>query len=92
MAFACNSMRHHHNKKVHEGVEFCCDICGKDFAFKKGLRRHIITVHEGKKDFECNKCDHKFTQKNNLKCHIEEVHENKRRLKNVNKDLQAKKS
>ena len=31
------------------GVEFCCDICGKDFAFKRGLRRHIGNVHEVKK-------------------------------------------
>ena len=53
MAFACNSLRHHHNQKVHEGVEFHCDACGKDFAFKKGLQRNMLTVHEGKKDFEC---------------------------------------
>ena len=37
VAFQCNSTRHHHNQKVHEAVEFLCDICGKDFAFKKGL-------------------------------------------------------
>jgi hypothetical protein len=36
-----------HNQKVHEGVEFCCDICGKDFALKKVLRRHISTFHKG---------------------------------------------
>ena len=90
MAFACNSTRYYHNRTIHEGLDFHCDICGKDFAFKKVLRRHILTVHEGKKDFECNKCGHKFTQKNNLKCHIEEVHENKRRVKNVNKDLRTK--
>ena len=51
----------------------------------------MLTVHEGKKDFECKMCDHKFTIKTNLKCHIEEVHENKRRMKNVNKDLQTEK-
>jgi len=46
MAFGCNSERYHHNLKVHEGVEFRCHICGKDFAYKKGLRRHIRNVHE----------------------------------------------
>ena len=25
---------------------WCCDICGKDFANKRGLRRHIGNVHE----------------------------------------------
>ena len=34
------------NQKVHEGVEFSCDKCGKDFAFKKGLRRHISKFHK----------------------------------------------
>ena len=52
MAFACNSMRYHHNQKVHEGIEFRCHICGKDFAFKKGLRRHIRNVHEVGKGLE----------------------------------------
>jgi len=46
MAFGCNSERYHHNLKIHEGVEFRCHICGKDFAYKKGLRRHIRNVHE----------------------------------------------
>jgi hypothetical protein len=30
-------------------LEFHCDICGKDFAFKRGLRRHIGNVHEVRK-------------------------------------------
>jgi len=47
MRFSCNAMRYHHNQKVHEGVEFRCHICGKDFSFKKGLRRHIKNVHDG---------------------------------------------
>ena len=45
-AFAGNSARYHHNKKVHEGVEFHCQICGKNFAYKKGLQRHKVNVHK----------------------------------------------
>ena len=31
------------NKFIH------CDICGKDFAFNRGLQRHIGNVHEVRK-------------------------------------------
>ena len=27
-------------------LSWCCDICGKDFADKRALRRHIGSVHE----------------------------------------------
>ena len=39
------STRYHRNQKIHEGIEFRCDICGKDFVFKRGLQRHIGNVH-----------------------------------------------
>jgi len=52
MRFDCNSARYHHILKIHEGVEFRCHFCGKDFAYKKGLRRHIRNVHEVVKGLE----------------------------------------
>ena len=33
---------------------FSCEICHYGFASKKDVKRHIKTVHEGKKPFKCN--------------------------------------
>ena len=30
---------------IENELEFHCDKCGKDFAFKRGLQRHIGNVH-----------------------------------------------
>ena len=42
---------------------FQCDIC-KHFVKSKGnLKRHMNSVHAGKKPFECIICSARFTQK-----------------------------
>ena len=35
-----------YNLKVQEAVSHNCPYCGKGFAYKKGLRRHIRNMHE----------------------------------------------
>ena len=37
---------------VHKGIEFRCDICGKDCVYKRGLQRHKGNVHEVRKGFK----------------------------------------
>ena len=38
-------------------------------------KRHVTSVHEGKKPFKCDICDAKFDEKSKLKKHITSVHE-----------------
>ena len=40
-----------------------CDICKSVFKTKETLKRHIQTVHEGKKPFTCKICDTSFAKK-----------------------------
>ena len=51
-----------------------CDKFGKDFASKKGLWRHISTVHEGNKPQDCDACEKSFAEKTNLESHKATVH------------------
>ena len=47
----------------------------KSFSEAGGLKRHIHTVHEGRKDFKCEPCDKSFSQAGILKRHSYTVHE-----------------
>ena len=45
-----------------------CDMCKR--YIKGNLKRHIETVHEGKKPYQCSMCDKKVSRKVHLKKHI----------------------
>ena len=45
---------------------------------KVTFRRHIETVHEGKKPYNCSICDSNFSSKGDLRRHIEAVHKEKK--------------
>ena len=51
-----------------------CDICDTSFGQKGDFNRHVLTVHEGKKQFKCDICDANFGQKNQLNQHVASVH------------------
>ena len=55
----------HEEKKV-----FSCGICQKTYSDNKGVKRHIETFHEGKKNqknHKCEVCDHCFSSSRDLK-------------------------
>ena len=52
----------------------------QDFASGQ-LKRHIASVHEGKKPFKCSVCDYKCSEGGQLKRHISSVHERERPFK-----------
>ena len=66
----------HEEKKV-----FSCGICQKTYSDNKGVKRHIETFHEGKKNqknHKCEVCDRGFSSNKDLKRHYECVHEKKK--------------
>ena len=67
-----------HIEAVHDGnipKPYQCQICDSKFCFPSLLKRHIRSVHEGKRPFHCNLCISAFYEKTKLKEHIEAVHE-----------------
>ena len=50
------------------------EICNTNFAQKSTLNTHVLTVHEGKKQFKCAICDATFGKKSTLYNHVETAH------------------
>lgn len=77
--FVCSScgadfkMKQHldyHNNVVHlELQHFECDLCGKIFFRKHGLRTHAM-MHLGERRYRCNVCPAKFSIKAGLNRHL----------------------
>ena len=38
-----------------------CFSCEKSFSYARYLTKHILTVHEGRKEYECESCSKSFT-------------------------------
>ena len=76
-----NKYVHTYIKSVREGQKFKFSICDFSFHQSGDLKRHIATVHEGKKPFKCSICDSSFTRSGSLKTHISTVHERQKSFK-----------
>lgn len=64
----------------HEGKTLWkCEICGKDFPFKSGGKRHVETMHFETPGFECEVCGKILKNKNSYQNHISIIHGIKRR-------------
>ena len=47
-----------------------CGTCGTAFRWASDLKRHISTVHEGKKPHVCETCGRAFAKPSHLRRHI----------------------
>ena len=70
-----------HVRMVHEGQKMIrkpriCDLCGVTFA--SNLKRHILVVHKGHRDYTCSTCGKDFTHDQSMKKHVMGVHEGQR--------------
>ena len=51
-----------------------CTICGKKYASKQVLKKHIETMHNGVR-YRCNECSYLSSDKANLRRHVLTLHE-----------------
>jgi hypothetical protein len=61
-----------------KNTKFICTFCNRAFLAKGSLKRHIKSVHEGKRPQKCNKCELRFVKMTDLNRHLESVHEKKK--------------
>ncbi|KAF6018205.1 hypothetical protein EB796_023498 [Bugula neritina] len=66
MTSSPKNLRRH--KRLHEGSQYRCHICGKMFGEAGNMKRHILHVHNSQHVPKrmCPHCNKEFTTKNNL--------------------------
>ncbi|XP_026684861.1 gastrula zinc finger protein xFG20-1-like [Diaphorina citri] len=53
---------------------FACDVCGKEYKYKRGLYRHKKFECGQEPKYQCPHCPHRAKHKANLKTHIAVKH------------------
>ena len=48
-----------------------CEYCEKTFSQARNIKRHIMVVHDGRKDFKCGDCQQSFGSKQVLERHCQ---------------------
>ena len=77
-----NLIWHLRDHKKPKGIKgFKCTQCGKNYADKIILSRHIASVHEHEKNHMCSKCGMKFSCSQTLKKHSQVVHDGIKKFK-----------
>ena len=74
----------HYRQRDPEHKPYQCDICGLKYAWKKGLKRHVETIHNPEKKqgekvpATCEICHKAFSCKGNMARHLKEHQSNSR--------------
>ena len=73
-------LRHHVkntqcDRPVEERAKFKCNMCEKTFVSKKGLRDHVLYIHNQENPYKCEQCEYQTYNKSNLRMHVKRVHE-----------------
>jgi KRAB domain-containing zinc finger protein len=55
--------------KTEQKVQYECPTCNGSFTKKWHLKKHIESIHEGKKPYSCTLCEKSFSQSSNLNRH-----------------------
>ncbi|XP_044269028.1 zinc finger protein 429-like isoform X28 [Tribolium madens] len=65
-----------HKQIAHEGLRFVCELCCKEYKYKKDFERHVKQhdPNHVKIKLPCPHCFKLFTRKYELKRHIDNVH------------------
>ncbi|XP_053674246.1 transcription factor grauzone-like [Anopheles nili] len=72
LCFEIHQNMKEHIQNKHQERQFCCDVCGKKFPFKKRLTVHMKKMHV-EKDIICDQCQKPFT-KYTIEDHKRSVH------------------
>ena len=64
-----------------ERNNFKCEICGYSCSRKADLKKHVASVHDGKKLFKCEICDYSCSKKSYLEKHVASDHDVKKTFK-----------
>ena len=66
-----------HVQRIHEKKDMSvkCELCGKMFANRNGMKTHIRFVHQKIRKFSCEKCAFQTTNSASLRQHTQQVHE-----------------
>ncbi|XP_041968146.1 zinc finger protein 287-like isoform X2 [Aricia agestis] len=63
-----------HNKSMHTGGNYPCEICKKVYTTHQKHKNHVDTVHRMIKRFKCPKCSERFSEYFRRQKHLVEVH------------------
>ena len=55
-------------------TNYTCNVCNKQLLQKRNLKRHMESVHAGKRPFFCGPCGQKFASKQILERHMIGIH------------------
>jgi len=78
------------HKRIHEGLTYPCERCGKEFTQRVNLTRHILAVHQGIRS-QCGFCEKSFNDINALNKHTKIIHEGiRQQCEKCGKDFKEK--
>ena len=66
----------HESMMIDSSMYYKCEYCEKTFSQARNIKQHILTVHEGCKDFKCGDCQQSFSTKQVLERHCKALGHN----------------